>query len=724
MSQPTPAAATRGALRDTGYRSRTVKAEIRDNLLARLRAGETAFPGIVGFDDTVLPELERALLAGHDLVLLGERGQGKTRLIRTLVDAARRVDAGRRRLRDQRPPDAPGLRRAAAGSRPSSATTLPVAWLHRDERYGEKLATPDTSVGDLIGDVDPIKVAEGRTLGDPETVHYGLVPRTNRGIFAVNELPDLAERIQVALLNVLEERDIQVRGYPLRLPLDLLLVASANPEDYTNRGRIITPLKDRFGAEIRTHYPLDLSRRGRADRAGGGARRRRARAPARGGRPVRPAGCASRRRSTTAPACQRPVRDRRRRDGRRLRAAPRRPRRRGRRRWPGSCDVPTRDPDAARQGRVRDRRGGPRGRGPRSTCCGSPIAETFRARLGGLDLSGFTELFAEGAIVETGELVPAAELLARSAPCRAWPRCSTGSATATTRRPGEVAAGVEFVLEGLHLTRRHRQGRRSAGRTVYGALSDDAAFRYGPWQRRARPARAAVRRPRGARRGRPRRARRRLAARGAARPAAPRASTAAAASTTSPTRVRRMRDAARRRGDLGGTLDQVRAALDQALAAGARRPRRRGRRRRPAGRDGAGDAPRRHRRRGAGAGDYDWHSRRGAGDVRADPGDAAARGARRAVRRAEAGAASDPDPAAMQAVKDMLADLNALLAAHARGEDTDGPVPRVHGQARRPLPGEPGERRRADRRARPPAGRGRADDGARCRPSSASSSAS
>ena len=134
-----------------------------------------------------------------------------------------------------------------------------MAWRHRRERYGEKLATPDTCVGDLIGDVDPIKVAEGRTLGDPETVHYGLVPRTNRGIFAVNELPDLAERIQVALLNVLEERDIQVRGYQLRLPLDLLLVASANPEDYTNRGRIITPLKDRFGAEVRTHYPLDLA---------------------------------------------------------------------------------------------------------------------------------------------------------------------------------------------------------------------------------------------------------------------------------------------------------------------------------------------------------------------------------------------------------------------------------------------------------------------------------
>ena len=169
------------------------------------------------------------------------------------------MDAGPRRQRAQRAPAAADLASGRTGRSPSTATTTPVGWLHRSDRFGEKLATPDTSVGDLIGDVDPIKVAEGRTLGDPETVHYGLVPRTNRGIFSVNELPDLAERIQVALLNVLEERDIQIRGYRVRLPLDLLLVASANPEDYTNRGRIITPLKDRFGAEVRTHYPLELA---------------------------------------------------------------------------------------------------------------------------------------------------------------------------------------------------------------------------------------------------------------------------------------------------------------------------------------------------------------------------------------------------------------------------------------------------------------------------------
>jgi magnesium chelatase subunit I len=253
-----PAISTLAELRACGHVHRSVKTEIRENLIARLSAGEPSLPGIVGFDETVVPEVERALLAGHDLVLLGERGQGKTRLIRTLatlLDEWTPVVAGCE-INDH--PYAPICGRCQALLDAEGELT-PVAWKHRSERFGEKLATPDTSVGDLIGDIDPIKVAQGRTLGDPETVHYGLVPRTNRGIFAINELPDLAERIQVALLNVLEERDIQVRGYQLRLPLDLLVVASANPEDYTNRGRIITPLKDRFGAEVRTHYPLELA---------------------------------------------------------------------------------------------------------------------------------------------------------------------------------------------------------------------------------------------------------------------------------------------------------------------------------------------------------------------------------------------------------------------------------------------------------------------------------
>jgi magnesium chelatase subunit I len=234
-----------------------VRTELRDNLLAKLAAGDDPWPGMHGFDDTVIPQLERALLAGHDVVLLGERGQGKTRLLRSLVgllDEWTAVIAGAEIGEHPYEPITPESRRRAE----ELGDDLPVEWRHRDERYAEKLATPDTSVADLIGDVDPMKVAEGRHLGDPETIHFGLIPRSHRGIVAINELPDLAERIQVAMLNVMEERDIQIRGYVLRLPLDTLVVASANPEDYTNRGRIITPLKDRFGAEIRTHYPTDL----------------------------------------------------------------------------------------------------------------------------------------------------------------------------------------------------------------------------------------------------------------------------------------------------------------------------------------------------------------------------------------------------------------------------------------------------------------------------------
>ncbi len=248
---------TLGRLRASGHRLRGVKAEIRANLLSALRAGRDPWTGIVGFGSTVLPQFERALIAGHDIVLLGERGQGKTRLLRSLtnlLDEWTPVIAGSELGEHPYEPIAPeSIRRAA-----ELGDDLPVTWKHRAERYTEKLATPDTAVADLIGDVDPVKVAQGRSLGDPETIHFGLVPRAHRGIVAINELPDLAERIQVALLNVMEERDIQVRGYTLRLPLDVLLVASANPEDYTNRGRIITPLKDRFGAEVRTHYPLRL----------------------------------------------------------------------------------------------------------------------------------------------------------------------------------------------------------------------------------------------------------------------------------------------------------------------------------------------------------------------------------------------------------------------------------------------------------------------------------
>ncbi|BBX68536.1 magnesium chelatase [Mycolicibacterium psychrotolerans] len=260
VTSPNDLPRTVGELRASGHRERSVKAEIRENLLAALSSGATAeqiWPGILGFEDTVIPQLERALIAGHDIVLLGERGQGKTRLLRALsglLDEWTPVIAGAELGEHPYSPITPeSIRRAA-----DSGEDLPISWRHRSERYTEKLATPDTSVADLVGDIDPIKVAEGRSLGDPETIAYGLIPRAHRGIVAVNELPDLAERIQVSMLNVMEERDIQVRGYTLRLPLDVLVVASANPEDYTNRGRIITPLKDRFGAEIRTHYPLEL----------------------------------------------------------------------------------------------------------------------------------------------------------------------------------------------------------------------------------------------------------------------------------------------------------------------------------------------------------------------------------------------------------------------------------------------------------------------------------
>ncbi len=252
-----PSVSTVGELRDSGHVQKPLRVEIRDNLIAKLRARENPWPGLHGFENTVIPQLERALIAGHDVVLLGERGQGKTRLLRTisgLLDEWTPVIDGSELGEHPYEPITHASRRRAI----ELGDRLPVAWRHREERYVEKLATPDTSVADLIGDVDPMKVAEGRSLGDPETIHFGLIPRSHRGIVAINELPDLAERIQVAMLNVMEERDIQVRGYVLRLPLDVLVVASANPEDYTNRGRIITPLQDRFGAEIRTHYPSKL----------------------------------------------------------------------------------------------------------------------------------------------------------------------------------------------------------------------------------------------------------------------------------------------------------------------------------------------------------------------------------------------------------------------------------------------------------------------------------
>ena len=244
-------------LRAAGWQRKSVKHELRDNLVARLRRGESFLPGIVGYDDTVVPQIENAVLSGQDLIFLGERGQAKTRIARMLIgllDDAVPALAGCEINDDPLAPICQACRERVA----RQGDGVEIVWIPRDRRYGEKLATPDITIADLIGEVDPIKVAEGRYLADELTIHYGLLPRTHRGIFAINELPDLAERIQVGLLNIMEERDVQIRGYKVRLPLDLYVVASANPEDYTNRGRIITPLKDRFGSQVRTHYPRKL----------------------------------------------------------------------------------------------------------------------------------------------------------------------------------------------------------------------------------------------------------------------------------------------------------------------------------------------------------------------------------------------------------------------------------------------------------------------------------
>ncbi|MEO3937758.1 sigma 54-interacting transcriptional regulator [Dermatophilaceae bacterium Soc4.6] len=462
-THPTPA--TIGQLRDSGYTARTVKEEIRANLVGTLRAGGNAFPGIVGFDDTVLPDVQRALLAGHDFVLLGERGQGKTRLMRTIVG-----------LLDEWSPEIAGCEIHDEPLGPicarckalvaSDGDDVPVVWRHRDERYTEKLATPDTSVGDLVGDVDPTKVAEGRTLGDPETIHYGLLPRGHRGVFALNELPDLAERIQVALFNVLEERDIQVRGYAVRLPLDMLVVASANPEDYTNRGRIITPLKDRFGAEVRTHYLDDLEQeialiRQEADLV--------ALVPAhvveviarlvhqlrgsssidqRSGVSARFAIAAAE--ATAASALRRSA-------------------------MTGEADAVARIGDLGDvlptlRGKVEFEMGE---EGRELEVVGHLLrlatAGTFRARIGSADLAGFTAHFEDGSTVETGDLVPAATVLEQigTTPGLALVLERLGVDEETVS-PGQVAAAVEFVLEGLHLTRRLSKV-EADGQTIYGS---------------------------------------------------------------------------------------------------------------------------------------------------------------------------------------------------------------------------------------------------------------
>jgi magnesium chelatase subunit I len=452
-----PAAGTLGELRASGHQLRTVKEELRHNLLDRLRSGQDPFPGIVGFGQTVLPHLERAIIAGHDVILLGERGQGKTRLIRTLTNLLDEWTPAIAGCEINDHPYAPVCARCRRLA-DDLGDHLPVTWRARQDRYGEKLATPDTSVGDLIGDIDPVKVAEGRTLGDPETVHYGLVPRTNRGIFCLNELPDLAERIQVALLNVLEERDIGVRGYALRLPLDVVLIASANPEDYTNRGRIITPLKDRFGAEIRTHYPLTLEAElelvrqeaqlaWRGSDPGAVLPAHLVQVIARFTRLVRASPAVDSRSGVSARfaiAAAEAV----------AASAVRRAAISGEEQPVARvCDLPAVvstlrgkvEFEVSEEGREQE---------VLEHLLRRATSDTFRAALGNADLAGLLARFTDGGIVETGDLVPAADLLRRIGEVPGLAKIMERLEMTGAESFGQAAAALEFALEGLYLMRR------------------------------------------------------------------------------------------------------------------------------------------------------------------------------------------------------------------------------------------------------------------------------
>ncbi len=453
---PTPRPENLGQLRDSGWRSVPVKDEICRNAAARIAAGEPLLPGILGFEDTVLPQLENALLAGHDVILLGERGQAKTRIIRSLVallDEWAPVVAGSE-INDD--PYAP-VSRAARDLVAERGDGTPITWVGRAARFGEKLATPDTSIADLIGEVDPIRVAEGRYLSDELTLHYGLVPRTNRGIFAINELPDLAERIQVGLLNVLEERDVQVRGYKVRLPLDVFLVASANPEDYTNRGRIITPLKDRFGAQIRTHYPLDVDTEL-------GIVRQEWRSPAVDGvRVEMPAHMAEIVACVTHEARRHPNVNQRSGVSVRLSVANyetlaanavRRALRLGEAEAAprvsdlgalasstvGKVEIETLDDTDA--GAVMER------------VMRTAVVDVFRRRCQGLAYKELLGAFEEGAVVDVGDDAPSAGYQRVLNDFPAMGAAVAGLLAGGAESPAAVASAVELVLEGLHLTRR------------------------------------------------------------------------------------------------------------------------------------------------------------------------------------------------------------------------------------------------------------------------------
>ncbi len=469
MGRVPPPAATLAQLRASGWTPSSVKDELRRNAMARIESGRPLFDGLLGYDETVLPQLENAVLAGHDVIFLGERGQGKTRMIRSLVgllDEWLPIVAGSE-INDD--PFAP-VSRYARDLVAEHGDDTPVEWVHRDRRFGEKLATPDTSIADLIGEVDPIKVAEGRYLADESTLHFGLVPRTNRGIFAINELPDLAERIQVGLLNVLEERDVQVRGYKVRLPLDVVLVASANPEDYTNRGRIITPLKDRFGSQIRTHYPVEVG----IEMAIAAQETRPV--PTAGGRPVTvPEELAEVVATVSHLARSSPHVNQRSGVSVRLTVANRETlvanaTRRALRL--GEPEVVPRVSDldalvASTAGKIEiETLDEGRDEAVVAGLFSAAVLTVFRRRVPAGTIAGLVAAFDGGRVVHTGDDLPSSGYVELVASVPALRSAVTALAGAVDS-PAAVASAVEFLLEGLHLSKRLNKDVATDGRAVY-----------------------------------------------------------------------------------------------------------------------------------------------------------------------------------------------------------------------------------------------------------------
>jgi magnesium chelatase subunit I len=439
-----------------------------------MREDSPLFPDLVGFDESVLPTLERGILAGHDIILLGERGQAKTRLIRDLVELLDEAAPAIEGCEVNDHPERPICARCRALVAEMGENT-PVVWIGRDARYAEKLATPDTAVADLIGDVDPIRVAEGRYLGDELTIHYGLVPRTNRGVVAINELPDLPERIQVALFNILEERDVQIRGYKIRLPLDLLLVATANPEDYTHRGRIVSPLKDRFGTQVRTHYPEDVGEETRI-------MDQEARPPA-GDIPVRVPGFMKEVVASLTQELRRSPHVNQR-SGVSVRfsignletlaaaAVRRAARAREPEAVPRPCDLPAVleaslgriEFDTVEEGREEE---------IVMRALANAVLRVFRKRLSGFDFTPVLSRFGEGLAVRTSDLTPSSEFLEQFGQLPGLGKL-LGRLGIEEESPGSAASALEFALEGLHLSRRlNKDAAGRVGSFTYAAPEPD-----------------------------------------------------------------------------------------------------------------------------------------------------------------------------------------------------------------------------------------------------------